>query len=182
MTDHVSRDILQLMADGELPQEVAQTARHHLDSCDSCRRNYQSLVHFDRLVRTMSVDSLPEDFTDRVLSRLGIQPRTPFLFRVLEHFSSLVVAVLVAAMGGTLWAVLALPASDGSGNQVLSRFQPLDAAGKWMETLWGEFTRWMQHALLLLPQTQAAKIFMMIILTAGVVGVIDRVVQRRGEY
>jgi predicted anti-sigma-YlaC factor YlaD len=180
MTDHVSREILQLMADSELPDEAVRTARHHLDHCESCRRKYQSLAHFDRLLRAMSVDSLPGDFANRVLVRLGIQPRAPSLFKVFGHFASLVTVVLVAALGGTVWAVLALPASDGSENQVLGRVQPLDAAGKWMETSWGEFTQWMQRALLLLPQTQAAKIFLMIILTAFVVAVVDRVVQRRG--
>jgi len=49
-----------------------------------------------------------------------------------------------------------------------------------METSWDEFAGWMQHALLLLPQGQASKIFLMIILTAFVVAVIDWIVQRRG--
>ena len=33
-------------------------------------------------------------------------PRPPFLFRVIEHFASFVAFILVAAMGGSVWALL----------------------------------------------------------------------------
>ena len=180
MTDHVLRETLQLMADGELAEEAARSARLHLETCESCRKVYQGLAQFDRLLRTVPVRSLSRDFTAGVLLRLGIQPRPPFLFRVLEHFAALVAFILVAAMGGSVWILLTLPRGQDSGSRSMSHFQPLEVAGKWMETSWGEFAGWMHQALLSLPQAQAAKIFLMIILTAFVVAVIDRVVQRRG--
>lgn len=180
MTDHVLRETLQLMADGELAEEAARSARLHLETCESCRKVYQDLAQFDHVMRTVPVRSLPRNFTAGVLLRLGIQPRPPFLFRVLEHFASLVAFILVAAMGGSVWILLTLPRGQDPGSRSMSHFQPLEVAGKWMETSWGEFAGWMQGVLLSLPQAQAAKIFLMIILTAFVVAVIDRVVQRRG--
>jgi predicted anti-sigma-YlaC factor YlaD len=180
MTDHVLRETLQLMADGELAEEAARPVKLHLKTCESCRKVYQSLAQFDRLMRAVPVRALPRDFAAGVLSRLGIQQRPPFLFLVLEHFASLVAVCLVAAMSGTVWALLALPRGQDPGSQTMSHFQVLEGVGKWMETSWGEFAGWMQHALPRLPQAQAAKIFMMIILMAFVVAVIDRVVQRRG--
>ena len=180
MTDHILRETLQLVADGELAEEAARSVRLHLKTCESCRKVYQSLAQFDRLMRFVPVRSLPRDFTAGVLSRLGIQPRTPFLFRVLEHFASLVAVILVAAMGGSVWALLSLQLGHDAGSQSMSQFQPLEVVGVWMETSWDEFAGWMQHALLLLPQGQASKIFLMIILTAFVVAVIDWIVQRRG--
>jgi hypothetical protein len=180
MTDHVSRETLQLMADGELSEEAVRSVRLHVGSCDSCQKAYRSLVQFDRLMRNMPVRSLSQEFTNRVLARLGIQQRTPFLFRVLEHFASLVAVFFVAALGGTVWAVLALSSGQGSGGQSVDYLQPLEAAGTWLTASWSEFAQWMHNALLQLPEAQAVEIFLMIILTAFVVAVIDRVVQRRG--
>lgn len=180
MTDHVLRETLQLMADGELEEGEARSVRLHLKTCESCRKVHRSLTQFDRLMRTVPVRSLPRDFTTGVLSRLRIQQRPPLLFRVLENFASLVAVSLVAAMGGTVWALLALPRGQDAGSQSLSYVQVLDVGGKWLGTSWSDFAGWMQHALLRLPQAQAAKIILMIFLTAFVVAVIDRVVHRRG--
>jgi len=180
MTEHVTHETLQLFADGELTEASAQSVRHHLQECASCSAALGTMVKFDRFARSMPVPVLRREFTRDLLTRLGIQPRTPLLFRLLEHAASVVAVLLVVWMGATVWALIALAGGDHGVNQEFPGQGVVNAAGKWLERGYVEFGDWLSRIVPNVFGGQAAKIAVMLLLVIPLVALVDWLVGRNG--
>jgi anti-sigma factor RsiW len=180
MTEHPSHETLQLLADGELDGNSALSVRRHLDLCATCAATFASLVSFDRLMRTAPNVSPGREFTQRVLSRLGIQPKVPWHFRMLEHAASIVGVLLVAGMAAAVWIVLAQTGEVGKMQQELPGQILLDDAGRWMENAYAVCSGWLTRIVRTALGSQAGKITVMIVLMVPLVVFVDWRVRRKG--
>ncbi len=180
MTEHPTHETLQLLADGELDGNAAFPVRRHLDLCTSCAATYACLVSFDRLMRTAPVLAPGPEFTQRVLSRLGIQPPVPWLFRILEHAASIVGVLLVVGMAAVVWILLARTGEVGNMQQELPGQVLLDGAGRWLEHGYAVSSGWLTRIIHMAFGSQAGKITVMVLLMVPLVGFVDWMVRRKG--
>lgn len=180
MSTHVSHEVLQLLADGELTGDAAKAARLHVNKCGSCARFLEAQKQFNRRLRSIPGPRLPQEFTDTVLSGLGIPPRVPFLYRAFEHVASIVAVFVVVAMGGTIWALLSLAAGESDGGQPPPAHRVIDAVEKWFANFTAPVGNWLQSLSLHMPGGLASKVVVMLLLMVTVVAVIDWLIQRKG--
>jgi anti-sigma factor RsiW len=94
---HSSIEQLYALIDRELdPGEHALVAGH-LQACERCRSQYESLVRFDSACKRVPLETLSPDFTRSVMASLGIVPKNPLIFRLLEHVAYLFGMLIVLA-------------------------------------------------------------------------------------
>jgi hypothetical protein len=180
MTEHITHEMLQLLADGALYGDAARSVQNHLGECADCSATFATMVKFDRFVRAMPLPVLRREFPQDLLSRLGIRPPTPFLFRIVEHAASVVAVFLVVLMGVTIGALLSLSNGGEGANQELPGQKVLSPAVKWMETAYGEFGDWLSRIVPLVFGSQTAKIVVMLLLMVPLVALVDWLVGRKG--
>ena len=180
MTEHFTHEMLQLLADGELTGDAAQSVRRHVRECASCSAAVRTMVKFDRFARTIPVPVLRREFTQDLCSRLGIQPHTPLLFRILEHAASVVAVILVVMMGATVWALIALAGGGYGVNQEFPGQRVVNVAGKWLESGYVEISDWLSRIIPNVFGGQAAKIAVMLLLMVPLVALVDWLVRRKG--
>ncbi len=180
MTEHVTHEMLQLLADGELTGDTALSVQQHIRECASCSATFGTLVKFDRFARTIPVPVPRREFTQDLFSRLGIQPHTPLLFRIFEHVASVIAVLLVVMMGATVWALIALAGGDFGVHQEFPGQKVVNVAGKWLESGYVEFGDWLSRIIPNVFGGQAAKIAVMLLLMVPLVAVVDWLVGRKG--
>jgi anti-sigma factor RsiW len=180
MTEHITHEMLQLLADGELSVDAAQSVQNHLRECASCSATFGAMVKFDRFARAMPVPVLRREFAQDLLSRLGIRPPTPFLSRMVEHAASVIAVFLVVFMGATIGALVSL-SNEGEGvNQEFPGQKVVSVAVIWMERAYSEFGDWLSRIVPLVFGSQTAKIAVMLLLMVPLVALVDWLVGRKG--
>jgi len=94
---HSSLEQLYALIDRELdPGEHALVAGH-LQACARCRSRYESLVRFDSACKRIPLETVSSDFTRSVMTSLGIVPKNPLIFRLVEHAAYLFGMCIVLA-------------------------------------------------------------------------------------
>jgi|WetSurMetagenome_2_1015567.scaffolds.fasta_scaffold196270_2 hypothetical protein len=179
MTEHVTHEVLQLLADGELTGETAQWVQDHIQACASCSATFRMMVKFDRFARAMPVPVVRREFTQDLLSRLGIRQPPSLLFRIVEHAASVVAVFLVVMMGATIWALMSLSNGGDGVNQEFPGQKVFGATGKWLEAAYGGFGDWLSRIVPNVFGGQAAKIAVMLLLMVPLVALVDWLVGRR---
>jgi anti-sigma factor RsiW len=180
MTEHVTHEVLQLLADGELAGDAAQSVQRHVRECASCSATFGTMAKFDRFVRTMPVPALRREFTRDLISRLGIPPHTPLLFRIFEHAASVVAVILVVMMGATVWALVALADGESGVNQDFPGQRVVNVAGRWLERGYVDFGDWLSRIIPNVFASQAAKVAVMLLLMVPLVAFVDWLIGRKG--
>ncbi len=180
MTEHVTHELLQLLADRELTGDAAQSVVRHIRECASCSATFGTMVQFDRFARTMPVPVLRREFTRDLISRLGIQPHTPMLFRIFEHAASVVAVLLVVMMGATVWALIALSGGEYGVKQEFPGQRVVNVAGKWLESGYLQFGDWLSRIVPEVFGGQAARIAVMLLLMVPLVALADWLAGRKG--
>jgi anti-sigma factor RsiW len=180
MNTHVSHDMLQLLADGELTGDAGTEARAHLKECAACARYFQVQRRFNRRMRNLPGPRLPQEFTESVMASLGIPPRVPLIFRLFEHIASVVAVFVVIAMGGTIWALVAIADGNAVENHPLPAHGVVDAVEGWFRDLTAPAVNWLQQVSLQLPGGLSSTIVVTVLLMATLVAVIDWLIQRNG--
>jgi len=179
MTDHVSHETLALLADGELAGDAARAVRRHLRECEQCSRELAGNVEFNRHMRALPSPRLRREFTQVVLSNLGIPRRPSFLDRCFEHFASIVAAFLVLVMGGSVGLMLTIADNAQGGTPGLTRVTAADKAWRWFEMRFGELEDLLADQLSRAPGGMAAKIAVMILLMVTAVSVVDWIIRQK---
>jgi len=72
MSKHLTEWDIQVLLDGNLPAAVARVFREHLQQCNPCRKQFEQYTQVYRALNT-EPESLPENFTDRVVSALHLE-------------------------------------------------------------------------------------------------------------
>ena len=130
-------------------------------------------------MRAIPTPRLRREFTENVLTSLGIPRQPSLLYRSFEHIASIVAVLFVLGMGGTVWALLAL----ASGEQEASRnhsFQGVgDAAWQWCETHLVGFGNWLLDISPRVPGG-GTKIVVMILLMVTAIAILDWLIRRKG--
>jgi anti-sigma factor RsiW len=179
MNDHLSPEMLQLLADGELPEDQAVAARVHMTVCPSCASAAQKIQRFDRALRRLPFNRTQPRFTQDVLTQLRILPRAPLAFRILEHAGSAFGVVLVLSV---LLVVYVSATSPGRGGELV----PEGVAGTVLQTVKSAldqglagFTGWLAHALPQVFGHGAIGISLMLLLMVPAIALIDRLWGRK---
>jgi predicted anti-sigma-YlaC factor YlaD len=179
MKVHVTREMLQLLADGQLQGDDAQSVKRHLAECTACASAFGAMTRFDRFMRAIPVPAVRNDFTEDLLSRLGIPRRSSLMFRLLGHAASLVAILLVVLMGGSIWALLTF-ANGGEGvTQEIPGQRLVDDGGKWLTGVYVEFGNWLSRVTGTLPWGQGAKIVVILLFMVTLISVGERRADRK---
>ena len=94
---HSSIEQLYALIDRELDPGAHALVAGHLQACARCRSLYESLVRFDSACKRIPLETLSPDFTRSVMATLGIVPKNPLVFRLLEHVAYLFGMLIVLA-------------------------------------------------------------------------------------
>jgi len=179
MNDHLPPDVLQLLTDGELPEDQAVAARAHMTACPSCASAAQKIQRFDRALRRLPLRRSRSRFTQDVLTQLHIVPRAPLAFRILEHAGSVFGVVLVLSI---LLVVYVSATSPGRGGEWIQE----GAVGRVTQTVTSAldqsltgFSGWLSHAAPQVFGHGAIKISLMLLLLVPAIALIDRLWGRK---
>jgi hypothetical protein len=136
MTDHCTAEQLQLLIDRRLdPTAEEADVQEHLRLCHQCRSLYETLVHFEAAVRRMPLSRVSPAFKRSVMASLGLAPKDPLLFRLLEHTAYFFAMLIVLAFTLAAFALSGLikPAdmqqARGTGGQILTMASSAVSAG-----------------------------------------------------
>jgi anti-sigma factor RsiW len=94
---HSSLEQLYALVDRELDPGEHAIVAGHLAVCARCRSRYESLVRFDSACKRIPLERASPGFTRSVMASLGIVPKSPLMFRLLEHAAYLFGMVIVLA-------------------------------------------------------------------------------------
>ena len=94
---HSSPEQLYALVDRALEPGEREIVTGHLQACARCRSRYESLVRFDSAYKRIPLERVSPGFTRSVMASLGIVPKTPLMFRLLENASYLFGMVIVLA-------------------------------------------------------------------------------------
>ena len=122
---HSSLEQLHALVDRELDPGEHAIVAGHLQGCARCRSLYESLVRFDSACKRIPLERVSPAFTRSVMASLGIVPKSPLMFRLLEHAAYLFGMVIVLAFMTTAFVLTGVirtedvAASSGAGGKVL---------------------------------------------------------------
>jgi anti-sigma factor RsiW len=173
MNDHLNPEMLQLLADGELPEDQAVGARVHVSACPSCASAVQKMQRFDRALRRLPLHRTRPRFTQEVLSQLHIVPRAPLAFRILEHAGSVFGVVLVLSILLVVYLSATSAGRGGGGMRegVSGRvLQTMDTA---LDQGLAVFSGWLTHAAPQVFSHGAIGISLMLLLMVPAIALVD---------
>lgn len=179
MNDHLTPETLQLLADGEIPEDQAVAARAHLNSCPSCASAAQKVQRFDQMLRRVPLNRTRSRFTQDILGQLDIVPRAPLAFRILEHAGSVFGVVLVLSI---LLVVFVLTRSPGRGGEGVQEgiagavMQKMDSA---LDQGLAGFAGWLTHAAPQVFGHGAIGISLMLLVMVPAIALVDRLWGRK---
>jgi anti-sigma factor RsiW len=124
---HLAIEQLQLLADGAVGRGEAAALHAHLERCAQCASAYQRVRGFDRAMRRIPLVAAPPGFTDGVLGRLHIVPRSSRVLGILGFVAPAFSVLLVGALSFLLVGLTGPPA-QGS-------VQELSGHGVWTDML-----------------------------------------------
>jgi hypothetical protein len=179
MTGHISREMLQLLADGQLDKDASASAQRHLTECQECSSSLEEMKSFDRFLRAMPSPVLGRHFTENLLTRLGIERRPSVMFRLLGHAASFVSILLVLLMGGSIWALLAFAGWGKGIDEDLPGQRAVDGAGKWLGDVFVGLGSWMSQVSGFFPGSQAGRIVVILLIIVTLVFVSELLFSRR---
>jgi len=144
---HRSVEQLHALIDRQLDPAERALVTEHLRGCAGCRSRYESLGRFDAAFRRMPLAALSPAFTRSVMVTLGLAPKVPLVFRLVERaayvFGLLIVlAFIVTAfvLGGVITS------ADLAGSQGAAR-RYLDATGSALAAAAGVLGSWLKDYL-----------------------------------
>jgi anti-sigma factor RsiW len=179
MSEHVSRETLQLLADGQLDREAVKSVRRHLEKCAGCAASYGSMTKFNDFMRRMPSPVLEREFADKVLLSLGIPPRPSLTFRFLAHAASIVGFFMVVLMGGTIWALLTFAHDGEVTGQKLPGAREVETVGNWVTSAYASAGVWISRALSTMQISQGARVLFVLLLMATLVAAGERLAGRK---
>ena len=100
--NHFSSIQFQEYLDGVLDETISKNIRLHLETCLECSAKMKSLKEFELLLRNMPLEHTSNKFTERVMSKLGIEETPHFVW---EFFKNLAPVVALALLIGILYVV-----------------------------------------------------------------------------
>jgi predicted anti-sigma-YlaC factor YlaD len=166
--NHPTTQQLQEYADGVRPEQLEL----HLHACPSCRGRVEFIGNLERSLRSLPRESVPPEFTQRVMKQIGIRESATFGWSVVRNLAPFVALTIVL---GILVAVMKLsgspvPESVGQTQSIAST-----AAAK-MSSALGTATQWAKTFLPFAFAEQSSGITVFALLFLGVVGMLDRFV------
>jgi anti-sigma factor RsiW len=179
MSEHVSPEMLQLLADGHLEGEAAESVRRHLQECAGCAASYGAITKFDRFMRRIPSPVLEKEFADRVLLTLGIPPRPSLTFRFLTHAASIVGFSMVVLMGGAIWAILTFAHEGEVTGEKIPGAQELETVVNWVNAAFATSGAWLSRVLSVMQMSQGAKVLFILLCMAVLVAAGERIAGRK---
>lgn len=103
---HYTPDQLQMAIDGSLTTNEQAMIKDHVRTCIECGRAHAALLRVHRGMKKLPLEKTSSDFTRNVLVNLGIAPKSPLLFRLLEKSAYMfglfiVLGIMLAAFVAT---------------------------------------------------------------------------------
>ncbi|MBX2992493.1 MAG: zf-HC2 domain-containing protein [Bacteroidetes bacterium] len=177
--NHLTNEHMQLLVDGNLPTEEAGDVQRHLNTCTHCAMSYRGLVGVHDALMNMPTEHVGSDFTQRILGRLGVVPRTPFLFRLAENLAYVFALMIVLGIMLSVFTVTGV-----LNTQQLEKSQSAigEVSGKIatsMNSFLNEFTVALQSYLPFVFGSGSLKIALMGTIIVGMLALADRLVRRR---
>jgi hypothetical protein len=146
---HSSLEQLYALVDRQLDPGEHAIVAGHLQVCVRCRSLYESLVRFDSDCKRLPLERVSPGFTRSVMASLGIVPKSPLIFRLLEHAAYLFGMVIVLAFMTAIFVLTGvirtedIAASSGPGGKVLDTMGT--GLSKYSEVLSGWLTGFFPH-------------------------------------
>jgi hypothetical protein len=118
MSEHYTDEQLYRLIDRESAEAEREEIERHLHACSPCRRQFQSLVRFDRLVARMPLSTVGPLFTQTVLMKVGLPPLRASSSRLIEFAAGMFGLLLLGAVTIAILAVMGvfepLPGADSA--------------------------------------------------------------------
>lgn len=181
MTEHISRETMQLLVDKELPAAEARRALQHLRECPSCATVHATLASFDRTMRRMPVPSTGPQFTRDVLSRLGIPQHVSYLHRAFRNVVLLAGGVFALLVTATIGGLVALADWDAQSPMNLPRFDAVNPVWTWFEGHIGAAGTWLLNIAGQLAGGKEIKTAVALLLMMTAFAAINWFMQRKGS-
>jgi hypothetical protein len=97
--NHLTNYHINEFADDVLSPAEREEAQLHFDKCPQCRQQLNALLTLDTLLHNMPLESVPQDFTQRVMMKVNEKPFWVYLWKPLTFLVSIIAAVVVAVLG-----------------------------------------------------------------------------------
>jgi len=173
MNDHLTPEMLQQLADGELPEEQTVAAHVHLSACPSCASTARKMQRFDRALRRLPLHRTRSRFTQDVLAQLQIVPRAPLAFRILEHAGSVFGVVLVLSILLLVYVSATSPGRGSEGVQEGTSGRVLQTMDSALDQGMAVFSGWLMHAAPQVFGHGAIGISLMLLLLVPAIALVD---------
>jgi anti-sigma factor RsiW len=143
--NHCSSAQLQSYLDGRLRKDEEKLVTVHLQGCEQCKRAYEVVARIDAWLKRMPRESVSSGFTQSLMAKLHLAPKSSLLFRLLENVAYLFGLVIVL---GTMVVVFILTGTvdteqvsqtQGAVSEALSRI------GDGVSVTLGAVTGWMHQ-------------------------------------
>ena len=100
--NHFSFTRLQEYADGLLNKTISEEIALHVRTCHECNKKMEVLKSIELSIRKIPLENASDDFTERVMNRLGVERVSGFAWEVLK---TLAPVISLAFLSGVIYAV-----------------------------------------------------------------------------
>jgi len=174
MNDHLTPELLQLLTDGEIPEDQAVAVRAHVNSCPLCSSAAQRIQLFDKALRRVPLNRTRSRFTQDILAQLHIVPRASMAFRILEHAGSVFGVVLVLSILLVVFVLTRSPGRGGEGVQEGIGGAVMQTMDSTLDQGLAAFAGWLTHAAPQIFGHGAIGITLMFLVIVPAIALVDR--------
>ncbi len=173
--DHCTEGEIQSFVDGTLATEDAGRVRDHLNACPRCCAVARGERKLGVAIRRLPRARVGRGFTDSVMVRIGVAPRSPLAFRLFSNLAYVVgLAVVCGIMAGVfvLTGVQDVGPSGNAGSLARETLAVVSGA-------FSDLSLWIAAFLPYAFGRSAAGISVLVVAAIGAIAVVDRLVLRR---
>ncbi|MBI5471419.1 MAG: zf-HC2 domain-containing protein [Ignavibacteriae bacterium] len=178
-SEHVRDELLQMYVDSRLDATESAAVRQHLLTCRVCSSAHFSLTQLDRGLRSLPTERLASDFSSRVMTKLSIAPRSPFLFKAIENMAYVFGLMIVLGIMLTAFVLTGAVSMEqfAESRTVVNSFT--DSMSLHLRSAIDALTLTLETYLPFVFRHSSMKVAAMATVVIGMLALIDRIVRRR---
>jgi hypothetical protein len=142
--NHPKDDEMQEFADGFCEEQVRSQIESHILTCAECKERVEGLIKLSSVIRRVSLERVPDTFTDRVMRKIGAGESSSFLWFLLKNIAPVIglfIIVGIVYFGLTFTGIIGTSDVDQSNstiNNMLDKFSgditsATSAFGGWLK-------------------------------------------------
>ncbi len=168
-----------MLVDGLLPSSEAGSVQRHLNTCTRCTIGYKRLVGVHDALKNMPAEHVRSDFTQAILGKLGIVPKTPFLFRLAENLAYAFALMIVLGIMLSVFTITGVLNTQQLQQTQSAIGEVSGKIGSSMNSFLNVLTAALQSYLPFVFGSGSLKIALMGTVIVGMLALADRMVRRR---